>query len=390
MCIMMRLLLILLFMILETYAANYTWPLYPIASEALYGYDQAANKSFKSENIPDGVKTIKEDGINALLVPAGVEIDLGDFAGTCVSNPTLCKNFTVSFLFKTVTDHDKDAQDIKVLDSGVKDGEKYEYGWSFDVGSSADVMVSYGDSQIYSEQLMARNAWILMAFTFDFHLTFGTVLYQNGSRGNNPPAASNCYLQDKNTRLKLGSVTNTKGFFISNLKFIGMKLSDAEIQEYGNRSFEEAMKIHNITIEILQAKVIIQAEAGKAAITLRRRGFHGIATEIIYATASLTAKPSKHYKALTNQRLTFAPGEIYKHLEIEIINVDDSKGNKTFQVIFRSPQKHVQLTGGNQVNITIVYAKGDVQSQGAIVDGKLRYCLVAVMVNLFCSSFVMK
>lgn len=45
--------------------------------------------------------------------------------------------------------------------------------------------------------------------------------------------------------------------------------------------FFSAMKIHNITIEILQAKVIIQAEAGKAAITLRRRGFHGIATEIM-------------------------------------------------------------------------------------------------------------
>ena len=213
--------------------------MYPIANKALYGYDQAANKSFKSENVPGNVQTIMEDGINALFVPAGVEIDLGDFAGTCVSNPNVCENFTVSFLFKTATDHDKDFKDIKVLDSGVKDGEIDEYGWSFDIGSSASVMVSDGYSQIDSEGLMATNAWILMAFTFDLDARFGIVLYQNGSRGNFLPMASNCYLQDNNTRLKLGSVKNTKGFFISNFKFIGMKLSDAEIQEYGNRSFEE-------------------------------------------------------------------------------------------------------------------------------------------------------
>lgn len=180
-----------------------------------------------------------EERINALFVPAGVEIDLGDFAGTCVSNPNLCENFTVSFLFKTAIDHDKDFQDIKVLDSGVKDGDLYEYGWSFEIGTSVKVMVSYDNSHIYREQLMARNAWILMAFAFNLREMYKSVLYQNGSRGNDPPATSNCYLQDKNTRLKLGSVQNTKGFFISNFKFIGMKLSDAEIQEYGNRSFEE-------------------------------------------------------------------------------------------------------------------------------------------------------
>ena len=47
--------------------------------------------------------------------------------------------------------------------------------------------------------------------------------------------------QDRNTRLKLGSTSNIKGFFISNLNFIGIKLRVEEIQELGNRSFKEGM-----------------------------------------------------------------------------------------------------------------------------------------------------
>ena len=182
-----------------------------------------------------------EGGIHSLFVPAGVEVDLGDFAGTCVSNPTLCKNFTVSFLFKTSTD-----KEHKVLDSGVKDGETDEYGWSFEISSfleNAEAMVSDGNIEVYGEKLLATNAWIQMVFTFDPESRSrpSVVLYQNGSHGNPLTAASSCALQDKNTRLKLGSASNTNGFFISNLKFIGIKLSDKEIQELGNNSFKEGV-----------------------------------------------------------------------------------------------------------------------------------------------------
>ena len=220
-------------------AANYTWSLYPIAGQALYGYEEATNKSFRSENIQDGVKNQVEDGINALFVPAGVEIDLGDFAGTCVSNPTLCDNFTVSFLLKTSAD-----KDLKVLDSGVKDGDKDEYGWSFEIDNYGDAyaMVADGDIVGHKETLIATDAWILMAFTFhQGRFNPHIVLYQNGSHGIPPSMGSSSFQQDKNTRLKLGSASNTKGFFISNLKFIGMKLNDKQIQEHGNGSFNEGM-----------------------------------------------------------------------------------------------------------------------------------------------------
>ena len=190
-------------------------------------------------NIPDGVSNQVADGINALFVPAGVEVDLGDFAGTCVSNPNLCKNFTVSFLLKASSD-----KDLKVLDSGVKYGGIDEYGWSFKIDeySEAKAMVAYEDIVVFGEKLAATNAWILMAFTFDIDArSRKIVLFQNGSHGNPPMSGSNCELQDKNTRLKLGSTSNKNDFFISNIQFIGKKLSNEEIQEHGNRSFKEGM-----------------------------------------------------------------------------------------------------------------------------------------------------
>ena len=43
-----------------------------------------------------------------------------------------------------------------------------------------------------------------------------------------------------------------------------------------------AMQIYSVTVEVLKAQVIVQAEAGMAAIPIRRQGFLGIATAIKY------------------------------------------------------------------------------------------------------------
>lgn len=68
---------------------------------------------------------------------------------------------------------------------------------------------------------------------------FGTVrLYQKGSMAN-VLISSNVYPQDRNTRLTLGSVQNTKGLYASNFKVLETKLSDEEIQKNGNLSFEK-------------------------------------------------------------------------------------------------------------------------------------------------------
>ena len=42
------------------------------------------------------------------------------------------------------------------------------------------------------------------------------------------------------------------------------------------------MQMHNVTVEILKAQVVVQAEVGVAAIPVRREGFIGIATDIKY------------------------------------------------------------------------------------------------------------
>ena len=130
----------------------------------------------------------------------------------------------------------------------MKDGKTDKYGWSFEVSSfleNAEAMVcNAGNSVVYGEKLLATNAWIQMVFTFDpeSRSRSSVVLYQNGSYDNPPIAASSCALQDKNTRLKLGSASNTNGFFISSIKFIGIKLiSDKEILGLGNNSFKEGV-----------------------------------------------------------------------------------------------------------------------------------------------------
>ena len=138
--------------------------MYPTAEQTLYGYDRVANKSYRSQIISDGVKSVTEDGINALFVPAGIQVDLGDFAETCVSNPTLCTNFTESFLLKTAAN-----KSLTVLDSGIRDPTRqgYEYGWSFKVSTAGDTTAAVvtsglrGDAQDFT----AKGVWIHMAIT---------------------------------------------------------------------------------------------------------------------------------------------------------------------------------------------------------------------------------
>ena len=217
----------------------------------MYGYDQAANKSFKSEKIPNGVRPQVEDGIQALFVPPGEEVDLGDFAGTCISNPYLCQNFTVSFLFKTGAD-----KDLKVLDSGLRaddQTDEYEYGWSFEISPYSDSAEAIVTGNGAGSELAALNSWIQIVFTFDYGIITDVVLYQNynGTLVDNLMALGQSYVdQDRNTRLKLGSTSNRKGFFISNLNFIGIKLSVEEIQELGNRSLKEGMMKGRLLNEI--------------------------------------------------------------------------------------------------------------------------------------------
>ncbi|RMX43702.1 hypothetical protein pdam_00006379, partial [Pocillopora damicornis] len=140
---------------------------------------------------------------------------------------------------------------------------------------------------------------------------FGTVrLYQKGSMAN-VLISSNVYPQDRNTRLTLGSVQNTKGLYASNFKVLETKLSDEEIQKNGNLSFRKGES---------------------------------------FTTTSLTAILSEHFKAASDQQITFVPGEVNKHLTFEIIN-NSNKGSKTFQVIFSNPQRSVLIALRSQARL---------------------------------------
>ena len=191
------------------------------------------------------MKSVTEDGINALFVPAGIQVNLGDFAGTCVSNPTLCTNFTVSLLLNIAAN-----KSLTVLDSGIRDPirRRYEYGWSFKVSTAGDTTAAVvtsglrGDGQDFT----AKGVWIHMAITSFQAYTDNVRLYQNGSYRGDLAFGGTSYDQDKNTHLKLGDVSNTQGFFISNLQSIGIALSREEIMKNGKNSFETGMRTYSI------------------------------------------------------------------------------------------------------------------------------------------------
>ena len=59
---------------------------------------------------------------------------------------------------------------------------------------------------------------------------------------------------------------------------------------------------------------------------------------------------SEHFKAASDQQVTFVPVEVNKHLTFEIIN-NSNKGSKTFQVIFSNPQRSVLIALRSQARL---------------------------------------
>ena len=206
-----------------------------MAGGSVYGYEETKNKSFTSSKLPDGVKAQREDGINTLFVPKGKEIDLGDFSGTCLSNPNLCGNFTVSFLLKTDTPLGNERQII--FDSGQ---EKTAYGWTVTIKKGyfpGDHTVSgfsgfknnlLGTSETFS----SNNSWVHVAFVFDHSRKYSTYLklFVNGNRSDvDSMMASSGHNEDLKTHLTLGSPQNQIDFSVAFFQFTEERLSPDEI-----------------------------------------------------------------------------------------------------------------------------------------------------------------
>lgn len=86
-----------------------------------------------------------------------------------------------------------------------------------------------------------------MAFTFQAD-SRDVLLYQNGSSLGVIGSGADSKSQDRNTHLKVGGVSNTEGFYISNLQFIEMTLSKEEIMKNGNNSFKTGNKTYSSII----------------------------------------------------------------------------------------------------------------------------------------------
>ena len=228
------------------YAADLEWYFTPIAGGSVYGYDETNNKSFTSRKLPDGVAAQREDGINALFVPKGKEIDLGDFGGTCLSNPNLCKNFTVSFFLK-LGDFKNTEEKQVIFDSGQ---ELSAYGWTVtakqysfsDTPKISGYIGTKNSLQGTDEDVPANSSWIHVAFVYaSRRFSTDLMLYLNGNRSEpqSMSGSSTKHNADLKTRLTLGSPKNDKDFRVGFLQFREKELSADEIGKLYQSSMQQ-------------------------------------------------------------------------------------------------------------------------------------------------------
>ena len=71
-----------------------------------------------------------------------------------------------------------------------------------------------------------------------------------------------------------------------------------------------------------------------------------------------TAVAKKHFNPPADQQVAFAPGEIYTHMEVGIVDDKATPGNKTFKIAFNSPEDWVVLSGPVEVEVIVMYSTG--------------------------------
>ena len=203
------------------------WFFTPVAGGSVFGYDRATNKSYTSTRLPAGVTAERHDGLNALFIPKATELSLGDFAGTCLSNPTLCADgaFTVSFFMKAkeITENE-----LHIFDSGE---EMSAFGWGVaalnnSFSSNPQISGERGTTNSLEgtsyDQLPNNGSWFHVTFVSPNSSSWRSLkIYVNGHTPDDQAASASSpkYNADIKTVLTAGSPDNDRGFYVALLQF---------------------------------------------------------------------------------------------------------------------------------------------------------------------------
>ena len=221
------------------FADRYIWYLFPNATNRLYGYQPQANQSFESEVLPSDSRVTTDDNIDGIWVPAGEEVNLGQFSASCLADTGVCQNFTVSFLFK-INGSISENETVDVIHQMPLADAEYLFQFSVHNNGShylGGATVARGHNRTdLTGVIQQRDRWIHVAIVYtkaDY-----LELFLNGTKeqSNATSVAFNGSIQSNMT---LGSSNSSNGFFVSYLQIIEVAISQADVTALKDQSFNQ-------------------------------------------------------------------------------------------------------------------------------------------------------
>jgi len=170
---------------------------------------------------------------------------------------------------------------------------------------------------------------------------------------------------DDNGRLTRSLNTNTEGETVSSTASSKQVVPDTSSESCSRPSGTgdpsiSYLKFLTETVEVLESKgpaVLVVTRAGSPEAILKQ-----VSCE--YATSDITATHSKDYVAAEGT-LVFEPGEVYKQIEITIIDDDVFEKAETFRVCLSGPSPGAELSKrGKHAQVTIM--NDDEKGKGAM------------------------
>ena len=220
------------------FSGGYLWYLVPIVENKIYGYDTETNRSFASNQVPDGTSVDVKEGINSLHVIPGTEVTLGDFTNTCLQDAAVCDSFSISFLVYIEATMASESDDLKVLYTKPTNTGPYQVEFTVKNVTSPNPEGHVSVASLNSAKLFERkgefpgtNQWVHVVIV---NSAEALELYINSSLVTNPttiqpwmPSGSS----GSQIQLVLGSTDNSNNIFLSYFQITKGNLSEQEIRQ---------------------------------------------------------------------------------------------------------------------------------------------------------------
>lgn len=172
-------------------------------------------------------------------MPAGEKINLGQFSASCLADTGVCRNFTVSFLFK-INGSIPENETVDVIHQMPLADAKYLFQFSVHNNGSYYVggaTVARGHNRTdLTGVIQLGDRWIHVAIVYT---KAGYLeLFLNGTKEQSN-ATSVAFNGSSQSNMTLGSSNSSNGFFVSYLQIIEVAISQAGVTALKDQSFSQ-------------------------------------------------------------------------------------------------------------------------------------------------------